>query len=179
VPSRRELAAAEAAARAGKAVAEGVRLARDLGNLPPNVCTPSYLADEARALAGRHPERVRVEVLGREDMERLGMGAFLAVARGSQEPPRLILVEHRGGEPDARPIVLVGKGVTFDAGGICLKPAQHMDEMKFDMCGAASVLGALEACARLELPLNVVGVIAATENLPSGRGSSCPSTSSA
>ena len=168
VPSRRELAAGEEAVRAGRAVAEGVRLTRDLGNLPPNTCTPTYLADEARALAGRHPERVRVQVLGREDMERLGMGAFMAVARGSAEPPRLIVVEYRGGGEDERPVALVGKGVTFDSGGISLKPAQAMDEMKFDMCGAASVLGTLEACARLELPLNVVGVIPATENLPSG-----------
>ncbi len=168
VPSRRELAAGEEAVRVGRAVAEGVRLTRDLGNLPANVCTPSHLAEEAHALRERHPERVQVEVLDREDMERLGMGALLAVARGTSEPPRLIVVEYRGAEAERRPIALVGKGVTFDSGGISIKPAQAMDEMKFDMCGAASVLGTLEACAQLALPLNVVGVIPATENLPSG-----------
>lgn len=164
---RGELAAAEEAVRIGKAVAEGVRLAKELGNLPPNICTPGYLADQARALGKRH-KAVKVDVLDQSDMERLGMGALLAVARGSQEPPKLIVVHYRGGKKGEPPVALVGKGITFDSGGISIKPAQAMDEMKFDMCGAASVLGALETAAQLALPLNIVGVIPATENLPSG-----------
>ena len=167
VPRRRDLEPAEQAVRVGRAVADGVRLTRDLGNLPPNICTPSYLADQARELAQRYD--MKVEVLEREDMERLGMGALLAVARGTHQPPKLITLEYRGArDPGARPIALVGKGVTFDSGGISIKPAAAMDEMKFDMCGAASVLGTLSAVAEMKLPLNLVGVIPATENLPGG-----------
>ena len=151
----------------GLAIAHGVSLAKDLGNLPSNVCTPSYLADQARELGRRY--RMKVQVLEREDMEKLGMGTLLSVARGSAEPPKLIVVEYRGGPKGAKPIALVGKGVTFDTGGISLKPAAEMDEMKFDMCGAASVLGTLKAVAELRLPLNVVGAIPATENMPGGR----------
>src|SRR3569832_733229 len=150
-----------------KAVAEGIKPTKDLGNLPPKLCTPGYLADQARTLAKRH-KTIKVEVLDRGDMEKLGMGALLAVARGSQEPPKLIVVQYRGGKKIDRPVALVGKGVTFDSGGISIKPAQAMDEMKFDMCGAASVLGTRETIALLKLPLNVVGVIPSTENLPSG-----------
>ena len=167
VNERAEVGDAEEAIAIAKAVAEGVRLTKNLGNLPPNICTPSYLADQARTLAKRH-KAMKVEVLDREDMEKLGMGALLAVARGSEEPPKLIVVHYRGGKKNDKPIALVGKGVTFDSGGISIKPAQAMDEMKFDMCGAASVLGTLETVALLKLPLNVVGVIPATENLPSG-----------
>ncbi len=167
VPRRRDLPACEEAVAIGQAVAAGVRLARDLGNLPPNVCTPSYLAEQAAELAGRHPA-CRVQVLEREDMEREGMGALLAVARGSRQPPKLIVLEYRGGGESEPPVALVGKGVTFDAGGISLKPAAAMDEMKYDMCGAAAVLGTLEAAARLRLPLNLLGVVPATENLPGG-----------
>jgi leucyl aminopeptidase len=144
-----------------------VSLARDLGNLPANVCTPSYLADQARELAKRY--RMKVTVLEREDMEKLGMGALLSVARGSVQPPKLIVLEHRGGPRVQKPVALVGKGVTFDTGGISLKPSAEMDEMKFDMCGAASVLGTLKAAAEMKLPLNVVGVIPTTENMPGGR----------
>ena len=151
----------------GIAIAGGVSLAKDLGNLPPNVCTPSYLASEARALARRY--RMKVQVLERADMEKLGMGALLAVARGSAEPPKLIVLEHRGGPKSAKPVALVGKGITFDTGGISLKPAGEMDEMKFDMCGAASVLGTLKAVGEMRLPVNVVGVIPTTENMPGGR----------
>jgi leucyl aminopeptidase len=150
----------------GLAIAHGVSLAKDLGNLPGNVCTPSYLADQARELAKRY--RMKVQVLERGDMEKLGMGALLSVARGSQQPPKLITLEYRGGGKDKKPVVLVGKGVTFDTGGISLKPAPEMDEMKFDMCGAASVLGTLKAIAEMRLPLNVVGIIPTTENMPGG-----------
>ena len=151
----------------GLAVAHGMGLAKDLGNLPPNVCTPSYLADQARELAKRY--RMRVTVLERADMERLGMHSLLSVARGSAQPPKLITLEHRGGPRKMKPVALVGKGITFDTGGISLKPAPEMDEMKFDMCGAASVLGTMKAAGEMRLPVNVVGVIPATENMPGGR----------
>ena len=151
----------------GLAVTHGVSLARDLGNLPPNVCTPSHLADEARELARRY--RMKLTVLGREDMERIGMRTLLSVAQGSAQPPRFITLEHRGGPKTQKPVVLVGKGITFDTGGISIKPAAEMDEMKFDMCGAAAVLGTLKAAGEMRLPLNVVGAIPATENMPGGR----------
>ena len=151
----------------GLAVTHGVSLARDLGNLPPNVCTPSHLADEARELARRY--RMKLTVLGREDMERIGMRTLLSVAQGSAQPPRFITLEHRGGPKAQKPVVLVGKGITFDTGGISIKPAAEMDEMKFDMCGAASVLGTMKAVGEMKLPLNVVGVIPTTENMPGGR----------
>ena len=150
------------------AIDAGKRLARDLGNRPGNVCTPSHLAERAAALAEEF-EALSVEVLEEERMRELGMGALLAVARGSREPPKLVVVEYAGGNPDEAPVVLVGKGVTFDSGGISIKPAAAMDEMKFDMCGAASVLGAIRAAAELRLPLNVVSVVPAVENLPGGR----------
>jgi leucyl aminopeptidase len=151
----------------GLAIAHGVALARDLGNLPPNVCTPTYLADQARELAKRY--RMKVEVLERADMERLGMGALLSVARGSAQPPKFITLEHRGGPKAARPVALVGKGITFDTGGISLKPPADMDHMKFDMCGAASVLGTMKAVGEMRLPVNVVGIVPTTENMPGGR----------
>ena len=127
----------------GLAVAHGMSLAKDLGNLPPNVCTPAYLAGQARDLAKRY--RMKVTVLERADMEQLGMHTLLSVAQGSAQPPKLIVLEYRGGPKKAKPVALVGKGVTFDTGGISLKPGLEMDEMKFDMCGAASVLGTLKA----------------------------------
>ena len=151
----------------GLAVSHGVSLAKDLGNLPPNVCTPAYLADQARELAKRY--RMKATVLERDEMEKLGMNALLAVAQGSAQPPKLVVVEHRGGPKAQKPIVLVGKGITFDTGGISLKPPPEMDEMKFDMCGAASVLGALKAVGEMRLPINVVGIIPTTENMPGGR----------
>jgi leucyl aminopeptidase len=154
----------------GHALAAGIQLARTLGDLPGNICTPSYLADQARALAGAY-KTIKVSVLDKAAMEKLGMGALLSVARGSEEPPKLITLEYQGGDKGARPVVLIGKGVTFDSGGISIKPPAAMDEMKYDMCGAASVLGTLKACAEMKLPLNVVGVIPATENLPSGNAS--------
>jgi leucyl aminopeptidase len=167
VPRRRELSLGEEAIRVGKAVADGVKLARDLGNLPSNLCTPSYLAEQAQELAKRF-KSIKTEVLDKADMEQLGMGSLLAVARGSREPPKLIVAHYRGGKKDEKPVVLVGKGVTFDSGGISIKPSANMDEMKYDMCGAASVLGTLATVAEMGLPINVTGVIPATENLPGG-----------
>jgi leucyl aminopeptidase len=151
----------------GLAISHGASLAKDLGNLPPNVCTPSYLADQARELAKRY--RMKVTVLEREDMEKLGMGALLAVAQGSAQPPKLIVLEYRAGPKTQKPVALVGKGITFDTGGISIKPSPEMDEMKFDMCGAASVLGTLKAIGEMRLPINVVGLIPTTENMPGGR----------
>ncbi len=155
-----------AALKQAEAIAHGMNFAKDLGNLPSNVCTPTYLAEQAHALAKQH--RLGLQVLKRKDMEKLGMGSLLSVARGSVEPPKLIVLQYQGAGRGQRPVALVGKGVTFDTGGISLKPAPEMDEMKFDMCGAASVLGTLKAVAEMKLPLNVVGIIPATENMPSG-----------
>jgi len=162
-----EATAAEAGVRLGKGVAGGIALSRDLANLPGNHCTPTDLAETALALAKTHPS-LKVSVLNDADMQKLGMGSLLSVARGSRQPPKLITVEYRGGERKGRPVVLVGKGVTFDSGGISLKPGAAMDEMKFDMTGAASVLGVMQAVAELALPINVVGVVPATENMPDG-----------
>ena len=166
VPTRSALAGGEAAIERGLAIAEGVALAKDLGNLPGNHCTPTYLANQAVELGKRHG--FRVDIHEQKDIEKLGMGAFLAVARGSREAPKLIVMEYNGGKRDAPPVALVGKGITFDTGGISIKPAGEMDEMKFDMCGAASVLGTLKAAAMMKLPINVVGVVPATENMPGG-----------
>lgn len=168
VPTRRELAMAEQALRQGMAIADGMRLARDLGNRPGNVCTPTYLAEQAQKLAAALPG-MQAMVLERADLEQLGAGALLAVARGSAQPPKLIILEYRNAPAEQPPVVLIGKGVTFDSGGISLKPGAEMDEMKFDMCGAASVLGTLKAVAELHLPLNVVGLIPAVENMPGGQ----------
>ena len=167
VRDRGELRRAAAGLEQGLAVAHGVSLARDLGNLPGNVCTPAYLAEQAREVAKRY--RMKITVLEREDMEKLGMGALLSVAAGSAQPPKLIVLEHRSGPRSQRPVALVGKGITFDTGGISLKPASEMDEMKFDMCGAASVLGTIKAAAEMKLPVNVVGLIPTSENMPGGR----------
>jgi leucyl aminopeptidase len=151
----------------GEAIADGSDLARDLGNRPANVCTPSHLAEAARSIAKRFA-RMQIKVLGEADMRRLGMGALLSVTQGAEEPPRLIVLEYRGAAKQA-PIALCGKGVTFDTGGISIKPAPKMDEMKFDMCGAGSVLGAMTAIGELQPELNVVGVIPACENMPGSR----------
>jgi len=166
VPTRADLSTGEEAVRQGLATAQGVSLSRDLGNLPSNICTPSYLAEQALGMAKTYG--FKTEVLGHKDMERLKMGALLAVSRGSREPARLITLEHHGADRKTPPIVLVGKGITFDTGGISLKPAAEMDEMKFDMCGAAAVLGTLKAAAQLQLPMNIVGVIPTCENMPGG-----------
>jgi leucyl aminopeptidase len=148
----------------GVAVAAGVELARELGNLPPNICNPAYLADTAHQLAASHAN-VSVEVLDREQMQALGMGSLLAVARGSANPPRLIVLSYTGAG-DARPHALVGKGITFDTGGINLKVQGGIEEMKFDMCGAASVIGTFAAVAAMQLPINLVVVVPAVENMP-------------
>jgi leucyl aminopeptidase len=150
------------------AIANGMDLARDLGNRPPNVCTPSHIAQAAEQLAARHP-KLEVEVLTERDLERLGMGAILSVTRGAAEPPRVIVAQYRGAAKNEAPVALCGKGITFDTGGISLKPPPKMDEMKFDMCGAASVLGTLAAVAELDLAVNVVAVAPCCENMPGGR----------
>jgi len=169
VERRNELGPAAEAIRQGMAIAEGVALTRTLGNLPPNVCHPSYLAEQAQAMAGEFD--LGCEVLERARMEELGMHSLLSVARGSHQPPKLISLSYRGGKSGEKPIVLVGKGVTFDTGGISLKPGAEMDEMKFDMCGAASVLGTMQAVARMKLPINLTVVVPATENMPGGNAS--------
>jgi leucyl aminopeptidase len=158
--------AARGALAEAVATADGADLARTLGNLPANILTPARLAEEARTLARRY--RLGIEILERRDMERLGMGALLAVTRGSRQPPKLIVLRYRGAARGAKPLVLVGKGITFDTGGISLKPAADMDEMKFDMSGAGSVLGAIRALAGMRAPVNVVGIIPACENMPGG-----------
>ncbi|NTV96754.1 MAG: leucyl aminopeptidase, partial [Thiobacillus sp.] len=158
--------AAEAGVARGQAIVNGVNLAKDLGNLPGNHCTPGYLADQAKAVAKAH--KLKIEVLGEKEIEKLGMGSFLSVAKGSDQPPRFIVMQYNGGAKKDKPVVLVGKGITFDSGGISLKPAAEMDEMKYDMCGAASVLGTMQAVAELGLPVNVVGLIPTCENMPNG-----------
>ena len=150
-----------------KAMASGVRMARDLGNLPGNICTPHYLAQQARDIAATNP-KFHIDILEQEDMESLKMGSLLSVAKGSLQPPKFIVLHYNGAHNHLSPVVLVGKGITFDAGGISLKPPQDMDQMKFDMCGAAAVLGTMVAVASLNLALNVIAVIPAAENLPSG-----------
>lgn len=156
----------EKALQWGLATAHGMSLTKDLGNLPPNVCTPSYLAELAMKMAKTY--KLKATVLEQKDMERLGMGSLLSVAQGSSQPAKLITLEYWGRKKKEKPVVLVGKGVTFDTGGISLKPAAEMDEMKYDMCGAASVLGTIAAIAQMRLPINVVGIIPATENMPGG-----------
>ncbi len=164
--SKRDAAALERGMREGSAIAAGMTLARDLGNLPANVCTPTYLADTSVKLG--HEWKLAVEVLEQKDMEKLRMGSLLSVTRGSHQPPKFVILRYSGASSKDRPVVLVGKGITFDTGGISIKPSAEMDEMKFDMCGAASVLGALRAAAELGLKLNVVGLVPACENMPGG-----------
>jgi leucyl aminopeptidase len=151
----------------GRGIAAGAAVTRDLANLPANVCTPTYLGNYAKRLAREH-RSVRVRVLGEPEIKRLGMGSFLSVTAGTDEPARLIVMEYRGGGNDA-PVALVGKGITFDTGGISLKDPPGMDEMKFDMTGAATVFGAIKALAELDAPLNAVGIVPSCENMPSGR----------
>jgi len=153
--------------RRGSAIVAGVTLAREIANRPGNHCTPTNLAEQAQELA--RTAGLKVEVLARKDIEKLGMGSFLAVAQGSEEPPRFIVLRYSGAGADDAPVVLVGKGITFDSGGISLKPGAEMDEMKFDMGGAASVLGTFRAILQLKAKVNLVGLIPTCENLPSGR----------
>ena len=167
IADTKELNEAEAGLADGKAIAAGVSMAKDLGNLPPNVCTPTYLAKQATKLGKNYG--FKVTVLERDELEKLGMGSFLGVTQGSEEPPKFIVMEHLKGKKDQKPVVLVGKGITFDTGGISLKPGAEMDEMKYDMCGAASVLGTFKTIAEMDLALNVIGVIPTCENMPDGR----------
>jgi leucyl aminopeptidase len=179
VGDKADVDTAEQAIRHAGGIAEGVALARELGNLPGNICTPTYLADQAVELGKRY-DGLDVEVLDESDMEALGMNALLSVSRGSRQPAKLIVLHYRGSkggkagsakkaEPaERKPLVLVGKGLTFDAGGISIKPSEAMDEMKYDMAGGASVLGAMVAVCEMELPIDVIGVVPASENLPDG-----------
>ncbi|MEZ5525230.1 MAG: leucyl aminopeptidase [Pseudomonadales bacterium] len=157
----------ETAVAQGQAIAKGKQFTKTLGNLPGNICTPSYLAEQAQQFAKSY-KSVSTSILDEKQMEELGMGSLLSVSAGSAEPAKLIVMNYKGGKKDEAPQVLVGKGITFDTGGISLKPGAAMDEMKYDMCGAASVFGTLLAVAELNLPINVVGIIAAAENMPSG-----------
>jgi leucyl aminopeptidase len=150
----------------GQAIAEGMNLTKDLGNLPPNICTPTYLANQAKQIAKDF--KMKSTILGQKQIEKLKMGSFLSVAKGSRLEPKFIIIEHKKGKKSSKPVVLVGKGITFDSGGISLKPGAAMDEMKYDMCGAATVLGVMKTIGLLNLPLNVVGLIPACENMPDG-----------
>ncbi len=158
---------AEQALEQSRGMAAGYLKARLLGDLPPNICNPAYLAQEARAISERF-DKVDLEVLEADDMAELGMDALLGVARGSSNAPKLIVLKYNGGASDERPVVLVGKGITFDSGGISIKGALHMDQMKMDMCGAAGMIGAFVACAELNLALNVICIVPAVENMPDG-----------
>jgi leucyl aminopeptidase len=165
--TKAQLAATNKGIAIGQAIAKGVNLARYLGDLPGNICTPTYLAQQAKQLAGKHA-KLNVDILDEKHMKALGMGSLLSVAAGSDQPAKLIVLEYKGGSKKDAPIALVGKGITFDTGGISIKPGPAMDEMKYDMCGAASVLGSFRALVELSLPINVVGIIAASENMPNG-----------
>ena len=167
VASRGDASKATLGAQHGDAIVEGMSLAKDLGNLPPNVCTPSYLAREAQKLA-KGNGRLTTRIINESDMKRLGMHSLLSVTAGTHEPAKLIIMQYKGGGK-AKPIVLVGKGVTFDSGGISLKPGPAMDEMKFDMCGAAGVIGTMATVAALKLPVNLNVVVPAVENLPGSK----------
>lgn len=160
--------ALQEALKTGHAVGKGINVARELGNLPGNVCTPTYLANEAKSLGNRF-KSVTTQILSEKQMARLGMGSLLSVAAGSAEEAKLIVMHYKGGPAKSQPYALVGKGITFDTGGISLKPGFAMDEMKFDMCGAASVFGVMNTIVELKLPINVVAVVAAAENMPGSK----------
>ena len=168
VPQRSDLADGETAALQGMAVGHGMELARDLGNTPANVCTPDYLAEQALQLSREFPD-IKVQALDKAEIEALNMGSFLAVAQGSAQPPRFLVLEYMQSPRKAKPFVLVGKGITFDTGGISIKPALDMDHMKFDMCGAAAVIGTMRAIAEIKAPINLVVLVPTCENMPSGR----------
>ena len=163
-------AAANVALKHGLQMAQGVNIARELGNLPGNICTPTYLAKQAKKLATGN-SKLTTRVLEEKQMRELGMGSLLSVSAGSAEPAKLIVMQYKGAAASAKPYVLVGKGITFDSGGISLKPGAKMDEMKFDMCGAASVFGTMHAVLAMKLPINVVAIVAAAENMPSSTAS--------
>jgi leucyl aminopeptidase len=167
VADARGAKAAAEGLRIGAAVGSGLALSRDLANLPPNVCTPRYMATRAQGLAKELPG-IKTKILDEKGIKALKMGAFLAVTQGSDQPPRLIVCEYHGAKKGAAPVCLIGKGITFDSGGISLKDPPAMDEMKFDMSGGAAVLGAMRAVAELQLPINLVVIVATCENMPSG-----------
>lgn len=167
ITDKASVADVERAAVEARAIAIGMALTKDLGNLPPNICHPSYLAEQAKDLAKAH-KNLKVEILDEKKLQALGAGAFLAVGQGSDQPPRLIVLNYQGAKKTEQPYVLVGKGITFDTGGISIKPAAGMDEMKYDMCGAASVFGTLRAVLEMQLPINLVCLFACAENMPSG-----------
>ncbi len=169
VPTRRELPSGERAIAHGLAIASGIKACKDLANMPPNICNAAYLASQARQLADSSAN-VSTRVIGEEQMKELNMNAYLAVGQGSQNESLMSIIEYKGNQdPESRPIVLVGKGLTFDSGGISIKPADGMDEMKYDMCGAATVYGVMHVVAELQLPINVIGVLAGCENMPGGK----------
>lgn len=163
----KEQKACENALKEGTAIANSVTLTKNLANLPSNICTPTYLADEAKKLAKSYSS-ISVKVLDEKEMKKLGMGALLAVSQGSAEEAKLICLEYKGSSKKQAPVALIGKGITFDTGGNSIKPADSMVGMKYDMCGAATVLGTIKAAAELKLPIHVVGIIAAVENMPGG-----------
>lgn len=167
VPSKKSAGTAELAIAEGVAMAHGVATAKDLGNTPANICTPSFLANTAKKFDKNH-KKIKTTILEEAQMKKLGMHSLLSVSQGSSEPAKLIVMEYRGTAKTKKPYVFVGKGITFDSGGISLKPGAGMDEMKFDMCGAAAVFGVVQAVAELGLPINVTAVVAASENMPSG-----------
>ncbi len=166
IVARNQLADAREGIKQGVAIANGVSYTRTIANLPGNLCTPSYLAKQAKALQKTH--NIKTTVLDEAEMKRKKMGSLLSVSRGSREPAKLIVMQYKGGKRGDKPVVLVGKGLTFDAGGISIKPAAAMDEMKYDMCGGASVFGAMRAVAEMQLEINLVGIIPSSENLPDG-----------
>jgi leucyl aminopeptidase len=165
VPTRRDLTIGERAVEQGLAIAAGIKQCKDVGNMPPNICTPAYLAEQALALV-ELSDKVSVEVLGAEELASHGMNSYLAVGRGSVNGPKMSVIKYNGAGNDSAPMVLIGKGLTFDSGGISLKPGDGMDEMKYDMCGAASVLGTMHSVIALALPINLVAILAAAENMP-------------
>ena len=169
VPTRRELTSGERAIAHGLAISAGIKACKDLANMPPNICNAAYLASQARQLADASSS-VSTRVIGEEQMKELNMNAYLAVGQGSQNESLMSIIEYKGSsDPEVRPIVLVGKGLTFDSGGISIKPSDGMDEMKYDMCGAATVYGVMRVVAELQLPINVIGVLAGCENMPDGK----------
>ena len=167
VPTRRELPLGESAIEHSLAISNGAKLCRDVANMPPNICNPQYLADQGKSL--EEYEKVSVDVVGEAQMAELGMNSYLAVGRGSDNESVMTVINYKGGQDEDAPIVLVGKGLTFDTGGISIKPSAQMDEMKYDMGGAAGVLGTMRALAELDLPINVIGVLAGCENMPGGK----------
>lgn len=161
---------AKLAVQIGNAIGLGRNTARDLGNLPGNICTPTYLAKQATNY-GKSYSKLKTTILNQKEMEKLGMGSLLSVSKGSRTPPKFIVMQYNGGKKADRPYVLVGKGVTFDSGGISLKPGAAMDEMKYDMCGAAGVMGTMVTVNELKLPINVVAIVPSVENMPDGAAS--------